>query len=116
MRHQKKRRLILPKGRREALIRGLAESLVLHEQIKTTEARAKILKSFIDKLINQAKKENKVSAIREVNRHLHDKNAAKKLMEVIAPRYTDKNSGYTKTIRAGERAGDAAPMVIVKLT
>ncbi|OIP81618.1 50S ribosomal protein L17 [Candidatus Peregrinibacteria bacterium CG2_30_44_17] len=107
---------MLPKGRREALIRGLAQSLVLHEQIKTTEARAKVLKGFVDKLINHAKKEDKVSAIRSVNEHLYDKNAAKKLIEVIATRYTDKTSGYTKTIKAGCRAGDSAPMVIVKLT
>ncbi len=114
MRHQKKRRLTLPKSRREALMRGLAESLVLHEQIKTTEARAKLLKGFMDKLINKAKGTDKMLSIRAVNQHLNDKNAAKKLIEVIATRYADRSSGYTTSVKAGMRAGDAAPMVIVK--
>ena len=106
----------MPKNRRTALLRGLAESLILHEQIKTTSARAKALKSFVDKLINHAKKEDKLSAIRTANQHLRDKNAAKKLIEVIGPRYADRQSGYTKSVRAGMRAGDSAPMTIIKLT
>ncbi len=116
MRHQNKKRLALPRARRVALIKGLAESLILHEQIKTTSARAKILRGFVDKLINHAKKESKMNAIRKVNESINDENAAKKLIEVIAPRYADKNSGYVKLVKAGDRAGDSAPMVIVKLT
>ncbi|MBU1018344.1 MAG: 50S ribosomal protein L17 [Patescibacteria group bacterium] len=116
MQHNKKRTIRIGKSRREALLRSLAQSLILHEQIKTTETRAKILRGFVDKLINYAKKEDKVSAIRLLNKHLQDKNTSKKLMEVIAEKYTDKNSGYTRLIKTSPRDGDNAPMVYVQLT
>lgn len=67
-------------------------------------------------MINYAKKEDKVSAIRLLNKHLQDKNTSKKLMEVIAEKYTDKNSGYTRLIKTSPRDGDNAPMVYVQLT
>lgn len=103
------------KPRRESLLRSLAQSLILHEQIKTTEARAKSLKGFIDELINYAKKEDKVQAIRLLNKNLQDKNASKKLMEVIVKKYEDRNSGYTRLVKTSPRAGDNAPMVYVQL-
>lgn len=115
MQHNKKRKIRIPKSRRESLLRTLAQSLILHEQIKTTETRAKALRGFVDTLINYAKKEDKVNAIRLLNKHLQDKNSSKKLMEVIVKKYEDRNSGYTRLVKAGPRAGDAAPMVYIQL-
>ena len=117
MRHKVKKTILnKPRGQRRLLVKNLATSLILHEKIKTTEARAKALKPVIDKLINSAKKKNKVTAIREVNTVLQNELSAKKLIDVIAKKYTDKTSGYTRITKLGTRAGDAAPLVQLELT
>lgn len=115
MRHQKKKRLTIKKECREALLRTLAQSLILHDQIKTTEAKAKSLQGFVDGLINYAKKEDKLHAIRLLEKNLQDKNSSKKLMEVIVQKYEDRNSGYTRIVKTTPRAGDNAPMVYIQL-
>lgn len=97
------------------MLRNLAQSLVIYEQIKTTEAKAKALKSYIERLINNAKKDNKMNAIRESNRYFTDKIASRKLMEVLVKKYENKSSGFTRITKMGDRVGDAAPMVIIEL-
>ncbi|EKD48099.1 MAG: hypothetical protein ACD_65C00126G0009 [uncultured bacterium] len=116
MRHQnKKNKVSLPSGRREAVIKGLAESLIIYEKIETTEGRAKALKTFMDKLINMAKKESKMNAIREVSKYINDKNASKKLFEVIVKKCEGKASGYTRVVKTGRRAGDSAHMALIEI-
>ncbi len=117
MRHKVKKTVLnIPRGHRRLLIKNLATSLVIHEKIKTTEARAKALRPIIDKLINSAKKKNKVIAIREVNAVLQNELSAKKLIDQVAKKYDNKTSGYTRITKLGVRAGDAAPLVQIELT
>lgn len=116
MRHLKKQnKLSLRRKRRAGLLRNLAQSLVIYEQIKTTQAKATALKSYIEKLINNAKKDDKMNAIRESNRYFTNKNASKKLMEILVKKYANKSSGFTRIVKIGPRVGDAAPMVIIEL-
>lgn len=117
MRHQKRLKK-LGKGRshRKALVRNLAMNLIIHEKIKTTEAKAKVVTPFVDKLIGTAKRnKEKLNAIRELNRLINHENCSKKIMEVLVEKYKDKNSGYTRVTKAGARPGDNAPMVVIEL-
>lgn len=117
MRHNvKKTQLNLPRDQRRILLKNLATSLIMHERIQTTQTRAKALRSFMDKLIIAAKGDNKLVAIRRVNALVDDKKSAQKLIDTIAKRYEQKNSGFTRIIKLGHRAGDAAPIVSIELT
>lgn len=102
-------------GHKKLMIRNLATSLVLHEKIKTTEARARILQPIMEKIINKAKNPNAVIAIRDVNKVIYSDLGAKKLIEKIGKKYQDRDSGYTRIIKLGYRAGDAAPLVQIEL-
>ena len=116
MRHQvKKNRLARPRGQRNLLLSTLATDLILHEKIKTTEAKAKALQPYIDKVMNEAKRPEKALAIRSVNQYLTNELSAKKLIEKIGKKYADKQSGYTRIVRLGFRSGDAAPLVQIEL-
>lgn len=96
------------------MIANLAESLILHEKIKTTPAKARAIRPFVEKLITTAKKNN-LSARRELIKKLYTKNAVKKLMEVIAPRYVEKKGGYTRMVLTTKnRLGDGAEQAIVE--
>lgn len=118
MRHQKRvKKLGRESSHRKALVRNLAMNLIIHEKIKTTEAKAKALSPFVDNLINTAKKnkDRKLHAIRELNRLINHENCSKKIMDVLVDKYSDRNSGYTRITKAGFRAGDNAPTVIIEL-
>lgn len=116
MRHKvKKVKLGLPRDQRWLLLGNLATSLILHEKIQTTEAKAKALQPVIDKLIISAKKTNKNIAIREVKQTLQNDLSSRKLINEIIKRYSDKNSGFTRIVRIGFRAGDSAPIVQIEL-
>ena len=97
------------------LIRNLATSLILHERIKTTYAKAKILKSRIEKLISVAKRPNKLVSKRYINGYLLDKNATKKVFEVLVPEFKDRKSGTVRILQIGPRLGDSAKMVFIEL-
>lgn len=99
---------------RKAFFKGLISSLVLNERIKTTEARAKAIKSDADKIITKAKK-NKDSAKRSLGALLN-KEALEKLINDLAPRFANRNGGYTRIIRIGKRLGDDAMEVIIEWT
>ena len=116
MRHQKKKVTLDRKSAsRNALLANLAESLILYEKVTTTKAKAKVLKSFTEKLITVAKK-NTLSARRELIKRLYTENAVKKLMEVLAPRYAGKMGGYARlTLISGSRDGDGAERAMVEL-
>ena len=88
-------------------------SLIEHEQIKTTLPKAKELKRIADKYVSIGKKGN-LHARRIAYSRLKQDIAVKKLFETLAPRYKDRNGGYTRVIRAGFRYGDMAPMAVIE--
>jgi large subunit ribosomal protein L17 len=116
MRHNvHKLKLGLPRDQRANMIGNLATSLILHEKIQTTQAKAKALQPFIDKLINLGKRGAKKNVIREIGMILQNDLSSKKLVDKIGKRYPDRTSGYTRITNIGFRAGDAAPVVQIEL-
>lgn len=115
MRHQKKKvTLDRDAAGRRSLLANLAESLILHEKIKTTKAKAKATRSLVERLITKAKK-NDLAARRLLMRVLYTNNAIDKLMEVLGPRYLDRKGGYTRITLLGVRKGDAGEEAMVEL-
>ena len=108
------RKLQRSAGHRTALLRNLAASLIKHEQILTGTAKAKELRPYVEKLITLAKKGG-LSNRRLASSRLQDDAQLTKLFEVLAERYKDRNGGYTRVIKAGFRASDAAPVAIIEL-
>lgn len=110
-----RRKLNRPSSHRMATLRNLATNLVKHEMIKTTLAKSKELKWFIDKLITKTKSFSlETNKYRYASRYLTTKDAVEKLIKVILPRYESFNSGYTKVAHLGYRKGDNAPVVVIK--
>lgn len=89
----------------------MAVSLILHEQIRTTRAKAKALRRVVDNVITDAKKGN-YSRVRMI---IRDKKAYHKTFDVMAPRYKDRPGGFTRILRAGFRKGDRTEVAIMKL-
>lgn len=115
MRHRKnKKTLDRKRGPRRALLKSLAVNFVLKEKIKTTEAKAKTVKPIIERLITRAK-ENNLNNYRRINSYLQNREAVKKLLEKIGPRYKERAGGYCRILKLGPRRGDAASMVILEL-
>lgn len=108
------RELNRKKAHREWLIRNLTTSLFLYERIETTEAKAKELRRFADRLIVRAQRGG-LANLRYLRAWLADPLAAKKLGEVLVPRYQKRTSGFTRQVRLGNRVGDNAPLVMVEL-
>ena len=99
---------------RKALLRGIVTSLFQHERIETTEAKAKELRKVADKMLTLAKRGD-LHARRQVMAYMMDEDVVKKLFDEVAPKYKDRQGGYTRIIKAGVRQGDSAPMVIIEL-
>ncbi|EQB03501.1 50S ribosomal protein L17 [Sphingobium baderi] len=108
------RKLQRSAGHRNSLLRNLAASLIKHEQILTTTPKAKELRPYVEKLITLAKKGG-LSNRRLAHARLQDDAQLAKLFEILAERYKDRNGGYTRVIKAGFRASDAAPIAIIEL-
>lgn len=89
-------------GQRRALIKSLARSLVLEERISTTEAKAKALRPFIERLVSYAKT-NTLASRRLALTRLGDKEAVKKLFSTIGPRYANRKGGYTRVVKRTKR-------------
>ncbi len=110
MKHQKKGRgLGLPADRRLALIRSMMRSLVLHEAITTTEARAKEVQRHVESLVSVAR-QGTVHARRVALAALPDAGAINQLVHEVAPRYATRPGGYTRITRVGHRRGDGAQL------
>jgi len=108
------RKLQRSTGHRNAMFRNMAASLIKHEQITTTVPKAKELRPYVEKLITLAKKGG-LSNRRLAHARLLDDAQLTKLFDVLAARYADRNGGYTRIIKAGIRASDAAPIAIIEL-
>ncbi|WP_428683731.1 50S ribosomal protein L17 [Sphingopyxis sp.] len=114
MRHKSGgRKLQRTSAHRTALFRNMSASLIKHEQITTTVAKAKELRPYVEKLVTLAKRGGLANR-RLANSRLLDDTQLKKLFDVLAERYKDRNGGYTRVIKAGIRASDAAPMAIIE--
>jgi large subunit ribosomal protein L17 len=109
------RKLGRKSGPRKALFRNLIVSVLRYEQIKTTEARAKEVRGQVEKVITLAKDGSLASRRRIVAELPDEPLVIDKLINEIAPKYADRNSGYTRIIKLGPRPGDAAPMVQLEL-
>lgn len=94
---------------RTALVRGLAVSLIRDGAIETTEAKAKELRPFVEKLVTKAKTPS-LAATKLLVSRLGRKEAAKNLLENIAPKYTERPGGYTRIVKLAPRKSDASPM------
>ena len=101
------------KAQRKALLRSLSNDLIMHERILTTEAKAKALRPFVERMITHGTKET-VASRRHVQRFL-SKPATNKLMHEVAPMYKGRNGGYTRIIKAPKRESDLAKMAIIEL-
>ena len=101
------------KDQRKALLKSQARALFLHEHIKTTQAKAKELSSFAEKLITRAKKGDLAS--RRIIRKYFSEKITKKLVDEIAPKYKERPGGYTRIIRLGQRKSDSAKIAIIEL-
>ena len=116
MRHQKKRnKLSRDAEHRKALIRNLCTEVVDHERIRTTEAKAKVVRPEVEKLITLAKRGDlhaRRQALAELNQN---KFTVHKLFEEIAPRYADRPGGYTRILKLGPRRSDSTEMVYLEL-
>ena len=114
MRHRKKGRKLGRKiGNRRALLMNLASQLIIHKRIKTTDAKAKELRSFIEPLVTIAKKDD-LHSRRMVIKKIPHKNIVRSLFEEIAPSYVDRPGGYTRIIKLGYRDNDRAPVSIIE--
>jgi len=108
------RKLQRTSSHRAALFRNMAAALIKHEQITTTTAKAKELRPYVEKLITLAKKGG-LSNRRLAHARMLDETQLTKLFDVVAPRYAERAGGYTRIIKAGIRASDAAPIAIIEL-
>ena len=99
---------------RKALFKNMAQAIIKHEQIVTTLPKAKTMKPIVDKLITLGKK-GSLHARRQAFSKLRDEDMVAKLFGTLAPRYADRNGGYTRVLKAGYRYGDAAAMAVIEL-
>jgi len=99
---------------RKALFRSILTSFFAYERIETTEAKAKTINGLAEKLITLGKRGD-LHARRQVLSYLMSEEVVTKLFDVIAPKYVDRQGGYTRIMKLGPRRGDAAPMVILEL-
>ncbi|GAB4336833.1 MAG: hypothetical protein Kow0037_18620 [Calditrichia bacterium] len=115
MRHRKKiYKLGRSKSHREATLRNIARAMIEHHQIKTTLAKAKAARSFVERLITHGKKDT-VAARRLAFKFLQNHQLVKVLFDEIAPTFADRNGGYTRIIKLGHRQGDGAELAILQL-
>ena len=115
MRHKKLgRRFGRQPGHRQAMFSNMAAALIKHEQIITTLPKAKDLKRVVDKYITLAKRGD-LNSRRLAAARLRDEDQVKKLFDVLAARYKDRNGGYTRVLKAGFRHGDASPRAVIEL-
>ena len=116
MRHLKAgRKLNRTSAHRKALFRNLVTSLIEHEQVRTTDAKAKELRSIADHMITLGKR-GTLHARRQAASYIRSGEVVKKLFDEVAGRFRERAGGYTRVVKLGHRHGDAAPMSVIELT
>ncbi len=116
MRHLNQgRKLNRTTAHRKALFKNLVLALIDHERIQTTDAKAKEMRRFADRMVTLGK-QGDLAAHRRAFAFLQSHEAVKKLFDEIAPRFKDRNGGYTRVIKFGVRRGDAAPISVIEFT
>ena len=100
---------------RRSMLANLTKDLIMNESIKTTEPRAKEVRKFVDKMITYGKDGSLVARRKALAFLQNDNTAVKKVFDVLAPRYTNRNGGYTRILKLGPRRGDCAEVVFVEL-
>lgn len=114
MRHKiAHRKLNRTASHRKAMFANMSSSLVEHEQIVTTLPKAKELRPFVEKLVTLAKKGD-LNSRRIAIARMRNKTQAKKLFDVLGPRYAERQGGYIRIMKAGFRYGDNAPMAVIE--
>jgi len=115
MRHRvRHRKLGRTASHRAALLSSLATSLLKHKRIRTTLAKAKEARSYIESLITKARK-NSLHARRQIMSVIHDKEVVKELFNEIIPKIGERSGGYTRVVKLGNRIGDSASMAVIEL-
>jgi large subunit ribosomal protein L17 len=116
MRHQRTRnKLSRDSAHRKSLLMNLSKEIIEHERIQTTEAKAKAVKPEIEKLITLAKRGDLHARRQALSTLAQDKFAVHKLFVDVAPRYADRNGGYTRILKLGPRRSDSTEMVFIEL-
>ena len=114
MKHNiKNKKLNKTSSHRKAMFMNMSNSLIKHEQITTTLPKAKELKRFVEKIITLGKKGNLESRRKAIS-ILQDQKMSKKIFDVLAVRYKERNGGYTRIIKLGNRFGDNAPTAVIE--
>jgi large subunit ribosomal protein L17 len=115
MRHRARdRQLGRTSSHRRALLANLATSLLTHGRIVTTEAKAKELRPYVERLITLARRGD-LHARRLVGRRIRDRSASSKLFKEVGPRFASRPGGYTRIIKLGHRSGDGAELARIEL-
>lgn len=113
MKHLKKtRKFHREAGQRKALLKALITALIMNGKIKTTEAKAKEVRPRIEKMVSKAKVKD-INAMRLIRRTLAEK-VTKKLFDEVAVKYTDRNGGYTRVVKLGQRRSDGSKMAQIE--
>lgn len=116
MRHLNQgRKLNRTSAHRKALFRNLVLALVNHGRIKTTDAKAKELRRYADRMVTLGKRGD-LGARRLAFAFMQSRDAVKKLFDEIAPRFKERNGGYTRVVKFGIRRGDAAPLSVIEFS
>ncbi len=100
------------RDQRKAFMRSLARELIIQERITTTEARAKEMRPFVEKMVSRARRGD-MAARRYLQRHF-DKETVRRLVDDVAPRYANRPGGYTRILKLGPRKRDGAPMAVIE--
>jgi len=113
MRHRKKKSTLDRKrGPRVALMKNLATQFIIYEKLVTTEAKAKVLRPYVERLITKGKMgittKQRQAVSRDLMKYIPLQSAVRKTFDVLAPRYADRNGGYTRIVKMGQRQGDGA--------
>ena len=111
--HSSKRKFGREKNQRNALLKSLALSLVVNNKIKTTEAKAKELRPFVEKLVTRSKS-GTLAARRLIASRIGDNEGVATLMKELGPKYKDRNGGYTRIIKLPSRESDGAKMAVIE--
>ncbi|NQV89216.1 MAG: 50S ribosomal protein L17 [Parcubacteria group bacterium] len=115
MRHRNKGIILgRKKAPREALLRNLAASVILHEKVQTTEAKAKAIRPLVEKAITSGKQPT-LATRRNLMKFFYTEHPVKKILEVLGPRYASRPGGYTRIVKIGHRKNDGADMVQIEL-